>query len=180
MTEVECRGWDVLDWSRFCPFKQRNAANRRRERINLLSYRSESARVEPVLGHPPIWLTSMHPYPTSSAYSAANCDLPLLQARQLKRSPAHLSVCLRPTPPKRIKSTNGSNVGGASVPVTAPSTRPAAKGSHQAQRNPARPPTTSDGRRRANAEQWFNESNRNVTQPPHTSFIDGNAPRPPG
>lgn len=65
---------------------------------------------------------------------------------------------------------------GSDVRVPASSTTLTARSSGRTRGNRIRHPTTSAGGRRANAEQWFNDSNQNVTHAPAASFMDSNSP----
>lgn len=56
------------------------------------------------------------------------------------------------------------------------STNFAARGSCQAPGKSVRHPSMLDGVKRANAEHWFNDSNKNATHPPHAPFFDSELP----
>lgn len=127
---------------------------------------------ERAMGHQPTSPSSMPTYQSHLASSVTNHEPPSLQERYLKRSPAHLSVCLRPTPSKRLKPTDRHHVGAASTTMSVSSTDLAARRSHRTRPNSTRHLSTSGGVKRANAEQWFNESNQNPTQAPRAPFID--------
>ncbi len=130
-------------------------------------------------GYQPFFCCWILPAQSGLAVPAMNRDLSLCHARPLKRNPAPLSVCLRPTPPKRMKP-NGSHEGLTSVTAPGASTKLAARGSGPLPKNPVPHPVASNGGRRANAEQWFNDSNKNVAHAPHASFIDGQSAGPLG
>ena len=125
------------------------------------------------MGHPPISPSLMPACQSCLASSVTDREPPVLQARHLKRNPTHLSVCLRPTPSKRLKPMNKSHVGAASMTMSTASTNFAARRSHRTRQQSTRHLSTLAGGNRANAEQWFNDSNQNPTHAPHASFIDG-------
>lgn len=134
------------------------------------------------MGHPPVSPSSMPTHQSHVASSLTNREPPSWQARHLKRSPAHLSGCLCPTPSKRLKSMAGSHAGAASTTMSASSTNFAARRSHRTRQKFARHLATLAGMKRASAEKWFNDSNQNPTPTPHASFIDSKrtiSPPPP-
>lgn len=124
------------------------------------------------MGHPPISPSSMPTYQSRLASAVTNHEPPSSQARHLKRSPAHLSVCLRPTPSKRLKPMTRSHVGTASMTMSASSSNLLVTRSHRTRQIPTRHISTFAGMKRANAEKWFHESNQNPTRTPHAFFID--------
>lgn len=90
----------------------------------------------------------------------------------LKRHHAQPSVYWRPSPSKRLKPTIAQHVEARSTSISSSSGLPTA--SHHApmyypQRSTNRA-TTVGG---PNAEQWFNESNRNVSRTANSTFPDG-------
>lgn len=128
------------------------------------------------MGHQPTSPSSMPFYQShfasSLTSSLTNRELPSLQDRPRKRSPAHLSLCLCPTPSKRLKATNRGYGGPTSATISTSSMHLAARRSHQTRHSLARYLSTSGRLRRPNAEQWFDDSNQNPAHTPHASFID--------
>lgn len=125
------------------------------------------------MGHQAMSPSSMPTDQSHLAPSLRSWEPSSMQERRLKRSPAHLSVCLRPTPSKRLKPMNRTqHVEAASTTISASSMDFAARRLHRARQNLSRYRSTSGGLRRANAERWFNDSNQNPTHTRHASFID--------
>ena len=125
------------------------------------------------MGHHSSSPSSIPTYQSYLASSMTTRDPSSLRARHLKRSPAHLSVCLRPTPSKRLKPMNRNHVEADSTTMSASSTDFAVRRLHRTRRKSTQHLSTSGGPIRANAEQWFNDSSQNPIDAPHASFIDG-------
>lgn len=90
----------------------------------------------------------------------------------LKRPAAHPSVCSRPSPPKRLRSTVDGHLEARSTSLS-----PLSGLSTTSRHFPMPDPQMSKPRKaaveRPSAEQWFNESNHNVSNTADSTFLDG-------
>lgn len=132
--------------------------------------------VERQLASPPITMTSMPVAPSPARFVATDRDGANLPAPQFQPSFAH-RVVGRPTNlSTRTRPMNQGKGGAVFMTAALPSAKLTAGSSSQARAGTSRHSTTSGGLQRANAERWFNESNVNVIQAPHTPFINSIAP----
>lgn len=86
------------------------------------------------------------------------------------RCPAHLSVCMRPSPSSDVQP----HLGGRTCPSDASSL--SANGQALQMHSPALPSGTRSPEQSVNAENWFENSNRNMCGPQNVSFVDRGSP----
>ena len=119
-------------------------------------------------------LASMPPNEAEAEIHPARQDFPP-QANHsgLKRSPAPLSVRLRSKPSKRLKGLPKIEDEAELQPLTTHS-HPVTGPVVLRKKNLLNvKPNRSDSARRAKAEEWFNDNNKNVSRAPNAVFPDG-------
>ncbi|MCJ1430236.1 hypothetical protein MMC29_008153, partial [Sticta canariensis] len=127
-------------------------------------------------------ILSMPPDKAAAGQSSAPQELPPPQPRHLatrnhlKRSPAPLSVRLRSKPFKRLKLSSKTDDDAKVQPLTTRSRSVAGRvfGPTETLRSK---PNPSESVRRAKAEEWFNDNNKNVSRAQNTAFPDGRSCR---
>ena len=125
-------------------------------------------------------LITMLPVEAETHVRSLGQGLPPQQSRHasspglLKRNPSPLSVRLRPNPSKRLKlSSTAQEKAETNIP-----SNPMAGGLPSRTKRHTQMPRSSDPVRRAKAEEWFDDSNRNVSGVRNASFPDSNSTWP--